>query len=72
MKKKSLKLGLKKVSVSNLKTVAGGGGYSKAKFCFATFTVVGDVCCDLTYPDTQLECRTVTPDGTCAFQCNTQ
>ncbi|WP_298508313.1 hypothetical protein [uncultured Kordia sp.] len=66
MKKQSLKLGLKKASISNLSTIQGGGGtYSVAKFCIETFTAVDGVCCDQTYPDTQLECRTITPGGGC-------
>ncbi|WP_420574938.1 hypothetical protein [Kordia sp.] len=71
MKKQSFKLKLKKENVSNLNAIKGGGGaYSVAKFCIDTFTAVGNVCCDQTYPDSQMECRTITPGGTCAFHCN--
>lgn len=72
MKKQLLKLKLKKTSVSNLNTVQGGGGtYSVAQYCIDTFTVIGNVCCDQTYPDSERECLTITPGMTCALDCYT-
>lgn len=72
MKKQSFKLGLKKSSVSNLNNIQGGfGGYSVAKFCIATFTVADNVCCDQTFPDSERNCLTITPNMTCALDCYT-
>jgi hypothetical protein len=71
MKKQAFKLSLKKSSVSNLSNIEGGlARASKEVFCIASFSLGHDVCCDQTYPDSQLECRTVTPGGTCALHCN--
>ncbi|MCH2195240.1 hypothetical protein [Kordia sp.] len=70
MKKQLFKLELKITSVSNLSNIEGGLEIaSKEVFCIASFTLVHDICCDQTYPDSELNCLTVVGQGTCALDC---